>query len=141
MSRNDDHSRRMQADAMAAAQAWGPITHACAIQHGHPYAEQMMADDIAALEAAGAMALVLMELGDQLGELAGHKLVIDAMRQRIHRGEHVARTVAVAMAEAIDHDGESALSKQRDFVTRGEFWGVVADGLRQLDDEDNPPSS
>ncbi len=137
---DNDHPRKRQADAMAAAQAWGLVTHACAIHRGHPHAEQMMADDIAALESAGAMELILLALGDELGDMAGHKLAIEALSQRIHGGEHVARTVAVAMAEAIDHDGERALATQRDSVTKAEFWGIVADAAEQLGDDDEPQS-
>jgi hypothetical protein len=136
MTDNDDHPRKMQADAMAMAQAWGLVAHACAIHHGHPHATQMLADDIATLDAEpGAMQLVLHALGDALGEAAGHRLVIDAMRHRINSGEHVAQTVAVAMADAIGYDGERALSEQRACVTRGEFWALVCDAAEQLDDE------
>lgn len=99
-----------------------------------------MADDIAALEAAGAMELILLALGDELDGIAGHKLAIDALHQRIHPGEHVARTVAVALAEAVDHDGERALATSRECVTRGQFWGMVADVAQRLGDEDEPQS-
>ena len=136
---DNDHPRKRQADAMAAAQAWGLVTHACAIHHGHPHAEQMMADDIAGLESAGVIDLVLMELGDELGGMAGHKLAIEALSQRIHDGEHVARTVAFAMAEAIDHNGERALATQRDCVTKAEFWGMVCDAADQLGDDEPQP--
>ena len=134
---DNDHPRKRQADAMAASQAWGLVAHACAIHRGHPYAEQMMADDIAELESAGVMELVLFALGDELGDVVGHKLAIDGLSRRIHPGEHVARTVAVAIAETIDHNGERALANQSGSVTRAEFWGMVCDAAEQLGDGDD----
>jgi hypothetical protein len=132
---DNDHPRKRQADAMAAAQAWGLVVHACAIHHGHPHAEQMMANDIAELESAGAMELVLVAHGDELDARAGHRLVIDALSRRIQPGEHVARTVAAVLAEVIDHDGERALREQRACTVCAEFWGVVCDAFERLGDE------
>ncbi len=74
---------------MATAQAFGLVTHACAIHHGHPYAEQMMADDIAALESSGAIEDVIRTLGDLLEHALGHPQAMDMLTARYQSGQHV----------------------------------------------------
>jgi hypothetical protein len=131
MTQPDDPRRELlkqRAEAMASTQGWGLVAHACAIHRGHPHAEQMMADDIAGLESAGVVALVLAALGDELGDELGHAAAIDALRQRIGNGEHPARALASAMAEFIDHDGERALATQHDRQITAEFWAILDGG-------------
>lgn len=130
MNNTDDDGQRADvlrqcSESMASAQGWGLVAHACGIRAGHPHAEQMMRDDLAALESVGAMTFILAALGDELGDELGHRAAIDALRQRVGSGTHPARALADAVAESIEYDGERALAIQRDRHTTAEFWQVV----------------
>jgi hypothetical protein len=87
------------------------------------------------------MGLVIVALGDLLGEEIGHQralsVVSEVMRQR--PGEHMAFVLAGAVADTFGFEGERALHEMTRKQAEAEFWGIVADALEQLEDENGPP--
>ena len=91
------------------------------MHHGHPHAAAMLEDDPQQLTESGGLPLVA---------------AIDAVGdRRCDPSEtHFVAALATASAEAIDWDGERALTEQRVCELEAHARGVSADALKELGD-------
>jgi hypothetical protein len=113
-----EHPRKLQGDTMTKAQAWGLVTHACAMHYRQPDAKQMMTGDIEALITSRCIDDVIVALGEMLDATHGLADVMAKVR---------AWELADMMAKQISYNGEFAMHQQRACHEETKHWRHIAD--------------
>ena len=139
---NQQHPRALQLAAMATAEAWVLVTHACAKHHDHPHdpsPDQMSNAVIEGLEESGGIKHVIGALGMLLDYALGHQEAMDVLTAHYQSGGQLsASAFAELVAQAIGYDGRQAMDASKAADERARFYGTVADGLKPPQDE--PPA-